>query len=317
MRTWLLMLIAAIGLITSATAQTAGTGVDAGAAQQSPAPTAATSSANKSESLDGVTVTARRAELAKRVSEFVNQIAATENEEGLPRWNVPVCPLVIGLPREEGEFMVERVSEVARAAGARFGHVHCHPNLFIIVSADPKKLLGGMTKRTAQLVFAGVSPSVIEEFIATPRAARVWYRTAMETANGRPLGDTYPVARLPGPFEGAPVMQDNDPSTHIKFNVIYEFYVVTVVVDQTRLPAISVGQFADYIAMVSLADLKPRARLGDAPTILKLFDGAPQAAPTGMTEWDQAFLKSLYATEQKSKLQRSQVAQAMVREIVH
>jgi hypothetical protein len=57
------------------------------------------------------------------------------------------------------------------------------------------------------------------------------------------------------------------------------------------------------------------ARLGDAPTILKLFDGASEAAPAGLTDWDRAFLKSLYATEQISKQQRGQIARHMVREI--
>jgi hypothetical protein len=52
------------------------------------------------------------------------------------------------------------------------------------------------------------------------------------------------------------------------------------------------------------------------PIALKLFDDAPQVAPAGLTDWDQAFLKSLYATEQMSKLQRSQIAHEMVREIV-
>jgi hypothetical protein len=38
-----------------------------------------------------------------------------------------------------------------------------------------------------------------------------------------------------------------------------------------------------------------RKSLVDAPTILQLFNGT-QAAPAGMTEWDRAFLKSLYTT---------------------
>jgi hypothetical protein len=66
---------------------------------------------------------------------------------------------------------------------------------------------------------------------------------------------------------------------------------------------------------VGLAKLDPDARLGDAPTILKLFDAAPEGAPAGLSDWDQAFLKSLYATDPSSKLQRSQIPQAMVPEI--
>ena len=86
--------------------------------------------------------------------------------------------------------------------------------------------------------------------------------------------------------------------------------------DQRRLRGVTAGQLADYVAISGFAKLKPGASLGDARTILKLFDGSPQATPTGMTEWDRTFLKALYATEQKSQVQRGQIARSMVREIV-
>lgn len=88
-----------------------------------------------------------------------------------------------------------------------------------------------------------------------------------------------------------------------------------MIVDQRRLKGITRGQLADYVGMVALADLKPGARLGDAPTVLKLFDEDPQAAPAGMSDWDRAFLKSVYSTDQKSKLQKSQIAHQMVHDI--
>jgi hypothetical protein len=69
--------------------------------------------------------------------------------------------------------------------------------------------------------------------------------------------------------------------------------------------------------MVSLAQLKPDVQAGDAPTILKLFDSAPGAAPEGLSEWDRAFLKSLYATDQTSKGQREQIARSIVGEVAH
>jgi thymidylate synthase ThyX len=48
---------------------------------------------------------------------------------------------------------------------------------------------------------------------------------------------------------------------------------------------------------------------------VKLFDPAP-AAPAGISEWEQAFLKSLYVTEQRSKLLRSQIAREMARQVL-
>ncbi len=79
------------------------------------------------------------------------------------------------------------------------------------------------------------------------------------------------------------------------------------------LSGVTRGQLADYVAMVGLAQLNADLQLGDAPTILTLFSGTPQAASAGMTDWDQAFLKALYDTDQRIKKQRSQISRDMVR----
>jgi hypothetical protein len=99
------------------------------------------------------------------------------------------------------------------------------------------------------------------------------------------------------------------------FDTIWTISRVFVVVDQKRLHQVKLGQLADYVAMAGFAKLKPDAHLGDAPTILTLFNGAPEAAPAGMTDWDRTFLKSLYSTEQKSQKQRGQIARQMLRDI--
>jgi hypothetical protein len=280
------------------------------------------------ESLQEVTVTAHRIEFEKRVSQFVNQIAASENVgEGLARWQVPsVCPLVSGLPRRDGEFILERLSEIAHAAGVPLADEHCSPNLYILVTSQPEDLLRGMEKQNRRFTFGfdashyppvETAASVVDEFIKTPRAVRVWYNSAEKDASGTQLAYCRESDLLP----------DADPSlyvrcghgisggSHLASGTVWTFSSVFVIVDQGRFQGVTVRQLADYTAMVGFAKLRPDARLGDAPTILALFNGAPGAAPAGMTDWDQTFLKSLYVTDQRSKLQRSQIAREMVREI--
>jgi hypothetical protein len=273
-------------------------------------------------------VTAHRIELEKRVSRFVDQIAAAQNGgEGLARWQLPpVCPLVSGLPREDGEFILERLSEIARQARVPLADEHCRPNLYILVSALPMQLLQGMEQRNRAFTFGydtsfyppvQTPASIVDDFIKTPRAVRVWYNTTEKDAWGNPLSYCRQSQLVP---KGDPnVFLQCGPATaggsHLVFNTIWTISSVFVVVDQNRLRGVTVGQLADYVAMAGFAKLKPDAHLGDAPTILTLFNEAPKAAPAGMTAWDQSFLKSLYATEQKSKLQRSQIAHQMVRDI--
>jgi hypothetical protein len=283
------------------------------AADGSQGPVSTTSSAatssDTSEQLQEVTVTAHRAELEKKVSKFVYQLAERQNfDEGLARWRVPVCPIVAGILPEEGEFTRKRISEIARAAGVPLADEPCRPNLLIFVTPDAKQFFSGMSMHTRLLTFNGAHPSVIDHFIRTSQPVKVWYRTYMSTPDGGFLGNSDPTD-----MEGPPSYSPE--TAYARINVIWGMRQVTVVAEQARLHGVSLGQFADYAAMAGLAQIKVGAHLDDAPTILKLFDGTPQAAPEGMSDWDRAFLKSLYATESTSKGQRSQIAHQIVHEI--
>jgi hypothetical protein len=236
---------------------------------------------------------ALRAELEPKVEEFINEVAPSGNEAGLLRWNDEVCPQVTGATEDQGEFILARVSEVARAAAVPLAGEHCSPNLHIFVTARPKELLQEMEKRNSEFVFGvNASSAIVHEFVDTPRPVKVWYNTTNEMAWVPPLIDVQGLAVT------APVISR-----------------AFVIVDQRQMQGVSVGQLADYVTMVGLADLKASEHLGDAQTILKLFDGPPQAGPSGMTDWDRAFLKALYVTEQSGQ-QQAQLASAMVRQIV-
>jgi len=318
-------------------------------AAQSPAPNADTPASNGGTAAPGapertplpqVTVSAQRAALQPKISAFVQKIGGSIYAEGIARWQDSVCPLVSGLPPADGEFILGRVSEIARAASVPLAGEKCRANLYILVSNQPAELLKGMDKRNHPFTFGSASPGLVDQFISTPRPVRVWYHTVAKSPEGLPLqslsypniesiaagpnGDTAKMAQL-GPSvtdTGAPTMAHGTVSwahdTHLSFNVTWGIYRVFVIVDQTRLQGLSREQVADYVAMVGLAQLRDATPPPEDPTILRLFEGTPQqAAPAAMTDWDQAFLKSLYLVEQKSKLQRSQIGEEMVREIVH
>jgi hypothetical protein len=222
----------------------------------------ASSSTDTSAPLQEVTVTAQhskldwaqRNELVQKATTFVYGIAAVNNYREYPaRWFAPVCPLVTGLAREQGEFVLWRLSEIARAAGSRLGGETCRPNLLIFVTSQPKELLQAMENRHFGVSFGNATPSSVEQFIDKPDPVKVWRNTVQGA-----LGPVY------------------------------------VVVDRTRLRGVSQGQFADYVGMVSLAGIKSTAHVGDAQTILMLFDGPPEVAPESLSDWDQEFLKILY-----------------------
>jgi hypothetical protein len=258
-------------------------------ADESPATTtghSASASADPSGPLEEVTVTAQhlkltwaqRNELVQKAATFVFGIADVPNYgDWPPIWLDPICPLVTGLRREQDEFVLSRVSEIARGAGAQLGGEKCHhPNLYIFVTDNPKDLLRTMESRRYLVIFGNATPSSVEQFINRPAPVRVWHNN-----HG-------------GSFFGN----------------------VNVVVDGTRLDGLSERQFADYVAMVSLAEIKSSAHFGEANTILRLFDGPPEAAPDGLSDWDQEFLKIIYHREPTFANKRANTALRMVRELV-
>ncbi len=321
------------GVLTLAAKPAASLAADARAATgQSSVPDQDIAPANQAPQ-EEVTVSARRAQLEPRVSRFVTQVSALDGSGGLARWQTPVCPSVTGLSKDDGEFILGRMSEIARVVGVPLAAEHCHPNLFVFVTADPKQLLEAMERRGRYraVTFGDAEPKVVDEFISTPRAARVWYDSVMETADDTtPIyssldvgvamaapGSNGQVGDSPGGLQSGRVINDWERASRVARAMVSAFSYVYVVVDSRRLPGVTRGQLADYISMVALAQIKPAAQLGDAPTILRLFDGAPQAALPGMSLWDRALLKSLYAIEQNVRVQQGEIALDMVREIVN
>jgi hypothetical protein len=90
---------------------------------------------------------------------------------------------------------------------------------------------------------------------------------------------------------------------------------VIIVVDGRQTTEINMGQLADYIAMMGLAQIRVQADTGTAPSILHLFQGSdPQ--PLGLSPWDEAFLHSLYTTDQSSVLEVPIIEDRMFEQIV-
>ena len=90
---------------------------------------------------------------------------------------------------------------------------------------------------------------------------------------------------------------------------------VIVVVDNTKTTNINIGQLADYVALLGLAQIKPKTNPGTASTILNLFRETGQPAPQGLSPWDEAFLHALYTTDQTSTLQVSVIKGRMLDEL--
>jgi hypothetical protein len=241
------------------------------------------------------------------VRTFVGQIAVKPYDSTLARWEpvAPICPLVAGLTRENGEFILARVSKIAAAAGAPLAAEHCKPNLYIVVSANPDALLKAWNKRDVWM-FGDESEqggTTIRRFLNSNSPVRVWYNAELYSADGTPLGN----------LEGRTTPRAI--ATRIVFNQTRDLTSALVMVDGPRARGINFGQLAAYIAMLGLAEIRANADVADAPSILHLFSRSENERPNGLSTWDQAFLKALYRTEHTDRQQLAEIKTVMVQEI--
>jgi len=140
------------------------------------------------DSIDSITVEAQRdrAKLEREVNAFVSGaiVQPRRYDESLWRWKDKVCPLVAGLNKEQGEFVLARLSQIAKTAGAPLGSETCKPNLYVIVTPDPELLLKQWWRRDVDL-FAGEAGQTVKRFLETPRPIRVWYSASTVGADGQ------------------------------------------------------------------------------------------------------------------------------------
>jgi hypothetical protein len=274
--------------------------------------------------LDQITVEARRerAIVEHQVSHFVSAISAAPFQESLARWSTPICPLVAGLPREHGEFILTRVSRIAADAGVPLATENCRGNFYVIVTADPDALLKAWIKRDIS-IFGDAGGTKIRGFLNSSMPVRVWYNADLDTSDGLPLtanDGTAQVATGPamggGPLAGVPA-NDHALGFRLKHDEVRGLSSVIVLIDSRRARGVSFGQLADYVALIGLAELRLDANVGDAPTILQLFSASGKPPPPGLSPWDQYFLKALYHTEQSDVMQLSEIKISIVRDVLH
>lgn len=289
----------------------------------------AASEADGGSKLNSVTVEADRnhAALKRQVDEFVSAVAARPVDESLVRWGAPICPLVGGLPRDQAEFALARLSQIAASVGAPLAPAGrtCSPNFYIVATDKPDALIAGWRKRDARLFGSGSGPS-IRRFVETTRPVRVWYNADLTTGDGMAMsndvgaiavgtvgassgGNTQALAGIPTNLHAKPTL--------LQWNEVRQLTSAIVIIDKRQLRDINVGQLIDYIAMATLTEVHQDADLGGAGSILRLFaDSDREGRPSGLTKYDEAYLRAMYHSDQRDKMQLSVIETQVTKDLL-
>ena len=262
----------------------------------------------------GVTIEAakQRQALRQEVDHFVDAVVTEPRDDAPYRWAEPVCPLVAGLPRAAGELILQRISQAAVDARAPLDGRVCHPNLFVVVIDSPERLLQEWWARDRQMYAYDTNGiEAVESFVHSGRPIRAWYNTGLRCNGGVSFGPGIsPMLGIDLP-NFLPLACKLADSRLSRSSIATNITSAIVVVDLRQMKQVSVGQMADYIALVGLAGLRLDADPGPQQSILRLF-AAGESAPQGLSTWDRALLYSLYNTDQWVVLQLSEIKATMV-----
>jgi hypothetical protein len=258
-----------------------------------------------------------RAMVEQQVGGYVSAITVGHFHESLARWRTPICPLVAGLHRDHGEFILARVSQIAAAAGAPMAPEHCKGNFFIVVTENPDALLARWSARDTTM-FGDAGGTKVNDFLSASTPVRVWYNARFDNTEGPLTANTPALAasgepREPG-FSGVP---NNTHALGFRLarDEVRNLFSAIVLIDSRRAKGIHFGQLADYVAMAGLAEIHLNANVGSVPTILHLFSTSGGTPPGGLSNWDQAFLSALYHADQADITQLARIRISMMREM--
>lgn len=268
--------------------------------------------AQSSARLEDVVVEGRQ--LEAMVRSFVTDVSQPANNRGLARWNRPICVGAVNLRSEVGQYVIDRISDVARELEVEAGEPGCRPNVLIVAAVDGAGLASALVEdrpRNFDLRHNGTDAGTraFRNFRTGDQPVR-WWQISMpiDAETGQRA------VRLPGD-EQPPriyVFAASRLRTQIRDDMVRSI----IIVDVDRLGGASLVQLADYLTLVALAQVDAEADTAPYPTILNLF-ADPASAPAGLTDWDRSYLTALYEHDQLRINRNSQVravAEAVARD---
>lgn len=254
--------------------------------------------------VDSVTV---RATNRKDLLGFVRAASALSSDGQISRRPNRLCPLVSGASVEVNTFVTARIREVGAQVGVQFEKKACRPNLLILFSREPQVMLQKARDRR-KIHFEPATPIQIRRFMENDQPVRWWNSVVVIPSWG--------AASAVGDPEGPPEIKS--PGSRTKQPTRSAIRGSLIVVDAGQADGVEVGAITDYIALVSLTDIKPGADVRAYNSILNLFaQGPSDGAAKRLTAFDLAYLRGVYSVRDDGSglTQMGRIATAMAGEL--
>jgi hypothetical protein len=262
-----------------------------------------------SAQIPDVVITERRPTQDEAFSDVFKFVTAhssfTRKIHQIARWDVPVCPRVINMPKGFGDFVVARIKSLASRVRAPV-NADCKPNITILYTPNPQAALDWVKEHKPDFLGMHFIPDR-DMVAAVKRPIQAWYVTA--TSNGM-------MTQVDNAYRGGP---GGMAGSRLSVGLSSEIVHVLIVIDSSKIVGHKIGPIADYVAMLALSQAQSPDDCVRIPSILNyLSPNCPSTGgPEALTAADIAYLKGLYAISPTSlgNLQRSGIITHMNRSL--
>ncbi|MES2473940.1 MAG: hypothetical protein V4601_13995 [Pseudomonadota bacterium] len=270
---------------------------------------------------DSVTVTAGKIPKEVIDSFIASHAAPTQALDQMARWNVPVCPMVAGVPKEFARFVERRIREVAAEVGApvREG---CKQNVSIIFTPEPQSIVNEIRRRSSAFLGYHHSTAQGDELAKVTHPVQAWHMTGTRDLRGNleadnPRGQTNTlVIRYPDPLVPQRMLEIYLPNASARTvtggrlgnGLSSEFTHALIVADIKWAQGPEIGAVADAMAVLALSRPALQDNCSSMASILdSLAKDCPRGAETtAITAADLAFLSGLYRMKPDDFLTKQQ-----------
>lgn len=261
----------------------------------------------------------------QRAVDFVKSTGVANGQKQVARWAVPVCIKVVGVSTAQTAKVEDLMLGVAREANVPVAKSGCSPNITVIFTGDAGEAVRFVhEKRPHQL--RELSLADRDRLVNGNAPVRWWYTTHNVDRDQVGTDNVAPIfATSGGPngiSGGGPIAvggmgemtstQQYGSGSNVRTPTIRSLFSATVVIDAPAAGKTPIDSIAAYAAMVAFAELDADASPPDS--ILGLFQ--PTSIESSVTDWDMAFLKSLYRMplDRRSRIQRGHLVEALLDE---
>jgi hypothetical protein len=211
--------------------------------------------------------------------------------------------------------LADGLAHLGGALGVPIEDEDCNPNIFIVGTEDGRALAEEWVRRDYRdfrpnTSRAALSPSRLTDFIEMETPVR-WWAISRPTYFDIYTGRTVQTSNLTGggPPPRIPVYARSMMSARTRDDLQW----LVVILDVAQMEQTQLEDLIAYLALVVFSQVDMGADMRAHDTILNLFNGTHTGG--GLTQWDRAYLASMYAAPEDLRLNEHRQAERLARRL--